>query len=280
MATAGRTRFPELRDIPDAAADISTRLAERVRADRDDCVVCLEELQTDLIVLPCDHILHYECLRNWHRTDLGFGIADVSGTDAAASNRCATCRQRYDVSDLRKLPAAPSGRRDDGGDGDDDGGVASGSGMDPDTGPVVPAHADPNKWEFDEVHGRAIELIEEHLAKDEGKAIVFLNQNSAMRLHAFLRARGVSFVNCIEAGSEESRARSIAEFVNGTPDVLLIDPKSETGLNLTVANFVLNYAGHDGSYDQIVGRVRRLGQRHVVRVVQMRVNTVHLRAVM
>ena len=103
------------------------------------------------------------------------------------------------------------------------------------------------------------------------------DKNSAMRLHAFLRASNISFVNCIDAGSEVSRAQSIADFVNGAPDVLLIDPKSETGLNLTVANFVLNYAGHEGSYDQIVGRVRRLGQVHDVRVTQLRVNTTHLR---
>jgi len=115
-------------------------------------------------------------------------------------------------------------------------------------------------------------MIAEHLARDEGKAIVFLHQDSAPRLHGFLRARGISFVNCIEAGSVTSRARAIDEFTNGDPDVLLIDPKSETGLNLTVANFVLNYAGHGGSWNQIVGRVRRLGQCHDVRVVQLRVS--------
>jgi hypothetical protein len=263
FGVAERTRFPDLADIPAAAPADSIRLSERLSDGRDDCVVCLEELQLDLIALPCDHVLHYECLRNWHRTDLGLGAA-------SSLNRCAMCRQQYQVHELRKIAANGAG-------GVVDGECAQHAPLAGTMPPAAPAD-DPNMWSFDEIHRRAVDLLADHLGKNEGKAIVFLNQNSAMRLHAFLRARNISCVNCIEAGSEESRAQSIADFVNGAPDVLLIDPKSETGLNLTVANFVLNYAGHEGSYDQIVGRVRRLGQIHVVHVTQLRVNTVHLRA--
>ena len=262
MQPVERTHFPTLSDINVAAPADSVRLMEKLRDDQDDCVVCLENLQQDLIALPCDHVLHYECLRNWHRTDLGLGIT-------ATSTRCAMCRQQYRVADLRKIVPF------DNGDVYDD--ASAHASADASSSAQAPPAQDADKWTFDEVHRRAVVLIGEHLSKNEGKAIVFLNQNSAMRLHAFLRASNISFVNCIEAGSEESRAHSIATFVNGAPDVLLIDPKSETGLNLTVANFVLNYAGHDGSYDQIVGRVRRLGQVHDVRVTQLRVNTVHLR---
>lgn len=257
-----RPRFPALESIP--FQESSARVAQRLETP-DDCVVCLDALEDSLIAMPCDHVMHYECLRNWYRTDNEFLAAD--GT---SQSRCATCRTQYSVTQLRRVTRGDRRLGDATGCGGGNGSrYASAAGS-------VSAAEDPNKWTFDEVHVRAVELIREHLRKREGKAIVFLCQHSAVRLHSFLRDADIAFVNCIEAGSDQSRARAIEEFVNGPPEVLLIDPKSETGLNLTVANFVLNYAGHRGSWDQLVGRVRRLGQVHDVRVVQLDVDTANL----
>ena len=262
-------RFPEYREMEAASPQIAESVVARMRELDDDCVVCLESLRDELVVLPCAHVLHYACLRNWYQSNLGLGLA---GSNSAAANRCAMCRREYGIDDLRSLTigSEASGPRAIGMNA-----AGATDAREPTSGA---SNTDPAKWTFDEVHIKAVDMIAAHLDKREGKAIVFLDQHSAMRLHGFLRARGIAFVNCIEAATEEARARAIASFVNSDPDVLLIDPKSETGLNLTVANFVLNYAGHHGSWDQIVGRVRRLGQMHAVHVVQMRVNTDNMRA--
>lgn len=252
----GSWHLPDFQDVVRMDAHEAQAVVSRIDADDDDCAVCLDSLEGDLVVLPCGHTLHYQCLSNWHRSG--------AQNPEVGAGRCALCRHEYDVRNLRSVVRTPPDLRD--------GSAGVSSTPVPDS--VV---NDPHKWSFTEVHATAARLVDAHLQRGEGKAIVFLEQHSAVRLHPYLRERGITFVNCIEAGTAESRASAIARFVNEEPQVLLIDPKSETGLNLTVANFVLNYAGHKGSFDQIQGRVRRLGQRWDVHIVQMQVDTAHLR---
>lgn len=33
--------------------------------DIDECMICLEELKTNIAVLSCKHIIHYDCCINW-----------------------------------------------------------------------------------------------------------------------------------------------------------------------------------------------------------------------
>lgn len=211
-------------------------------SDDEDCVICLSGLAEDASVkLPCGHDFHHACLSNWHAQPID-------------SARCPMCRTGYSLADIRRRSGS------------------NGSG--------TPAQAreqprpQQRQWIFDEVHERATQLVQDHLAKDQGKAIVFLPQAAATRLIPHLRNAGITFVSCIDAAGPGRRASAIRDFVESTESVLLIDPLSfETGLNLTVANFVLSYPFHAGSADQMAGRVRRLGQEHPVSFVQMRVDS-------
>ena len=33
--------------------------------DNEECMICLENLNDNLAVLSCNHVLHYKCLQNW-----------------------------------------------------------------------------------------------------------------------------------------------------------------------------------------------------------------------
>ena len=33
--------------------------------DNEECMICLENLNDNLAVLSCNHVLHYRCLQNW-----------------------------------------------------------------------------------------------------------------------------------------------------------------------------------------------------------------------
>ena len=225
----------------------------------EDCVVCLSSMEGENAVsLACGHSYHHACLDGWHTQ--GAGVV----------SRCPTCRAPYQVSSIvRRRSEAEDSRA-----GEQGAATRGSSPQDPQEQPV----GNERRWEFDEVHIRATELVEAHLAKNEGKAIVFLPQAAAARLGPILRSKNVNFVSCIDAAGPLNRAIAIRDFVEGSAArVLLIDPLSfETGLNLTVANFVLSYPYHRGSVEQMAGRVRRLGQRFQTRFVQLRVDCADL----
>lgn len=230
-----RATFPAWQDIS------STPHGEAATANTyggDDCVICLSCLEEGAaIALPCGHQFHYDCMRQWHE-------------QPADRSRCPTCRSAYGVHDVLRRSGEPVGATHEQG----------------------PTGA--NQWDFAEVHERCVDIVLDHLARAEGKVIVFLPQAAAARLSPHLRRANASFVSCIDAAGPVRRAEAIQEFVEGSvAKVLLIDPLSfETGLNLTAANLVISYPYHRGSIEQMAGRVRRLGQKHAVRFVQLKVD--------
>ena len=229
-----RQRFPEHGALQPASAQMVTGAIAG-----DDCPICLtsmaggsDEDTGPVTLLPCRHMLHHECLRGW---------VQVSG-----DCRCPMCRAAFHAQQLVAVPH-------------------SGTAL----GDAAEVQNDVGVWAFDRVHAMALQLIQEHAARREGKVIVFMAMDSAPRLGVKLRRAGISYVNCIEATTAEWRAAAIDDFVKGSAFVLLVDPRSEAGLNLTVANMVISYSGHSGSMDQMKGRVQRLGQQHAVHFVQM-----------
>ena len=33
--------------------------------EENECMICLEDMKTDIAVLSCGHIFHYDCLSKW-----------------------------------------------------------------------------------------------------------------------------------------------------------------------------------------------------------------------
>ena len=253
----GRRR-PRVRDAMPTWDDMQPAVPGAQVFDTEQCVVCLDNLEDGhSVLLPCGHAFHHPCMAAWHVQPLD-------------SSRCPTCRTAYVVADLARWPSASLDTTR--------GGLAPAA-------PASNAHSRPQvpvrregQWEFNGVHARAVWLVREHLAKGEGKAIVFLPQAAAARLADALCQSGIAFVSCVDAAGAVRRATAIHSFVEQEePRVLLIDPISfETGLNLTVANFVVSYPYHRGSVEQMVGRIRRLGQRYKTGFVQLNVQCADL----
>ena len=231
-----RITFPEWESVPDTGPH------DHAPFDTGDCAVCISALTEEVAtLLPCGHIFHYTCLRGWY-------------TASDGRDRCPVCRSRYACTELRRYNAALEYSGEPG-------------------APRVPAGRDrPSVWTFDEVHHRTITIIEDHMRKSEGKIVVFASQQSATRLSSVLSHQGIDHVNCIDAIGSERRALAIVEFIERSAPVMVIDPRSETGLNLTVANCIISYAAHAGSAEQMIGRARRLGQRFPVHFHQLRVD--------
>ena len=249
-AAARRFTRPAPTPMPDWSAvpgEDSGGSARNIYSE-DECVVCLSTMEGfPSVSVPCGHAFHYGCLTAWH-------------AESARECRCPICRTNYSINDVRRCKI---------------GNASVEQPSDPTQTSAEDAQArDEGRWDFSEVHLKAIEQVEAHLARNEGKAIVFLPQAAAARLGPLMRRRGIDFVSCVDAAGSENRANAIHSFVEqSAAKVLLIDPLSfETGLNLTVANFVLSYPYHRGSMEQMAGRVRRLGQRFETRFVQMHVD--------
>ncbi len=76
------TENPVEEDIINALPEISITDISKIPNEKKNCVVCLSnfELNDKLMILPCTHLFHTNCIKNWFKTN----------------NTCPICKYKLD----------------------------------------------------------------------------------------------------------------------------------------------------------------------------------------